>query len=130
MTVSLTGSYRFHIRSPTEPLSYLYNHSFVPELPELNFLLPGDPDTDGGSYQFTITLTSLLKYILVASTFASDGIGNYAITISGLSEVAILSTDNTSVISAFNGTTSSKYKILSVIALPRSYISRRVPFTF
>jgi hypothetical protein len=83
INVSTSGNYSIWSNSNIDTYGYIYDNSFNPSFPT-QYLLLYDDGAGNGQFMFTMTLHPLINYILVATTFLQNTIGEFTIYATGL----------------------------------------------
>ncbi|WPB57248.1 FxDxF family PEP-CTERM protein [Xylophilus sp. GOD-11R] len=90
-SVSTSGTYAFLSKADYDNYTFLYQNSFRPDLPLVNYMA-GNDDLDGNSREsgFTISLTQGVNYIFVNTGNRPYSTGPFTTQISGLGTVQAL----------------------------------------
>ena len=105
VTVSTTGSYIFRSDSGIDTYGYLYSAVFYPAYTSMNLLSLDDDSGGNNQFQFTVSLQTNTKYILVPTTSNPLLIGSYSVIASGPGTVNFLKTNITSIYTPTTTTT-------------------------
>jgi len=92
----MDGVYTITSNSSIDTYGYIYNTSFNPALPSENMLL--SDDDGGGDHQFKLLLylQSIIKYILVVTTYNENEQGGFIVIVTGPTLVSFSAADMSS----------------------------------
>lgn len=87
LTVSNSDCYTFISTSDVNTIGYIYNDDFDVAEPNSNWLVHHQSNENGTQFNFTVQLETVMKYVLVVSSYLPNEIGNFSIIVSGISKV-------------------------------------------
>ncbi|CAF1516313.1 unnamed protein product, partial [Adineta steineri] len=114
---SMNGFYTFFDNSSMDTIGYLYNNSFDPSRPYLNFIAPNHDGATNLQFRMSYTLQSAGSYILVVTTRRENVQGSFQITAVGPSSVyfypTAITTDYYQLCDSCKKSTSTKKKTIA-----------------
>ncbi|CAF1338360.1 unnamed protein product [Adineta steineri] len=91
LNVSMSGNYTFLSNSSMDTYGFLYYNTFDPNNSTANQITYDDDDGGAHQFKFTAYLQTLTRYILVATTYATNTIGPFTITATGVAPISFSS---------------------------------------
>ena len=93
--VPIYGEYRFTSFSDYNTMAYLYNGTFFPSSPLVNYYAEDDNSAGDRQFQLTVYLRPNITYTLVVTTYWSNATGAYTLVASGVNRVTLIPLINT-----------------------------------
>ncbi|CAF1233750.1 unnamed protein product [Adineta steineri] len=111
VTVSTSGTYIFTSTSSKDTYGCFYSDSFDPSYPSQNLITTDDDGASNSQFRISTTLQSSRTYILIVTTYDTNTIGSFVITVNGPASVALsafilstaLASSPASTISSYSG---------------------------
>jgi hypothetical protein len=92
VSVPIMGTYTFTSNSLINTYGYLYDDEFKSTDPSLKLISQDDDSGGQGQFKITAILQPEYKYMLVATTYSPEAIGEFSIVSSGPAAVDVYST--------------------------------------
>ncbi|CAF3781097.1 unnamed protein product [Adineta steineri] len=89
VTVSTFGTYIFTSTSSKDTYGCFYSDSFDPSYPLQNLITTDDDGASNSQFRISATLQSSRTYILIITTYDTNTIGSFVITVNGPASVAL-----------------------------------------
>ncbi|CAF4426234.1 unnamed protein product [Rotaria socialis] len=89
ITASTSASYTFVCDSRMDTYGYLYTLPFIPSSSQSNLVVAEDDGGSQGNFQITATFTVNQSMILVVTTYHTDDIGEFNISIHGPAQLSL-----------------------------------------
>lgn len=102
VTVPVNGSYMFTSDSAIDTYGCLHNGSFSPEAPAENRLSCDDNSAGIGSFRIIAYLEYYVTYVILATTFRENTVGEYMLSVCGPQKANVIPTGNTSILISIN----------------------------